>query len=344
MQKKIFITGGAGFIGSNCANFFLKKNFKVFILDNIIRKSSIINFNNLKKNKNVIAHRGDTKNYKKLENLILKFKPNLIINCAGQVAVTTSIIKPKQDLESNVIGTFNLLEILRVNNLKTKMIHLSTNKVYGDLENKKIYQNKKRYYFKKSFSGFDEKTNLNFHSPYGCSKGAADQYVIDYRRIYGLNTYNIRQSCIYGPLQYGIEDQGWVAWLILCAIKDKKINIFGTGKQVRDILHVEDLTKLFYRIFLNKSKKIDGYYNCGGGLKNSISILELIDIIESIKKNKVSMQFKPKRKSDQKIFISNNKKLLNTFNWRPNINKFDGIKKLYKWIYKNKKNFKRFYK
>ena len=162
MQKRLFITGGAGFIGSNCANFFLKKNFKVFIYDNIIRKSSIINFNNLKKNKNVITQKGDTKNYKKLENLILKFKPDLIINCAGQGAVTSSIIKPREDMESNVIGTFNILEILRLNNLKTKLIQFSTNKVYGDLENEKIYQNNKRYYLKKAFQHLMKKQILTF--------------------------------------------------------------------------------------------------------------------------------------------------------------------------------------
>lgn len=339
---KVFITGGAGFIGYNCCNFFLKKKFKVKILDNLSRKTSIINFKTLKKNKNIIVQIGDIKDYSKIENSILSFKPDLIINCAGQVAVTTSISKPRIDFETNVIGTFNLLEVLRKNKLKSKFIHLSTNKVYGNLNSLKLKTKKYRYDFANKKNGIDENCNLDFHSPYGCSKGSADQYVIDYKRIYNLDTYVIRQSCIYGPNQYGLQDQGWVAWFMICSILKKKISIFGNGKQVRDILHINDLVELFYKIFKNKKKLSSNVFNCGGGSKNSLSILELLEYINKLNKNKIKYNFKKERQGDQKIFISNNKLLKKSFKWYPKINKFAGIKSLHKWVLSNMDNIKKF--
>ena len=151
--------------------------------------------------------KGNLINYKKLQKSILNFKPNLIINCAGQVAVTTSIKDPKLDFESNVLGTFNLLEVMRKNKLVSRFIHLSTNKVYGDLKRLKLRLNTNHYELINNKKGIDENFQLDFQSPYGCSKGASDQYVIDYKRIFNLDTYVVRQSCIYGPYQYGMEDQ-----------------------------------------------------------------------------------------------------------------------------------------
>jgi len=343
-MKRLFITGGAGFIGYNCAEFFLKKKFKIKIFDNISRTGSKINLKKIKKNKSIIFEKGDLKNFKHLNQSIKKFKPTLIINCAGQVAVTTSIKNPRADFESNALGTFNLLEVLRKNNLKTKLIHLSTNKVYGQLKNIKVKVKKNRYIYKNIKNGIDINCQLDFSSPYGCSKGAADQYVKDYRKIYGLNTYVIRQSCIYGPNQFGIEDQGWVAWLTLCSLINKKINIFGNGKQVRDILYIDDLVDLFYKIYNNKKKNINNYFNCGGGLKNSLSILELLNILQKYNGKKTKTLFKKERKADQKIFISNNKDLNTEFNWKPKTNKYVGIKKLHIWIQENIDVFKKIYK
>ena len=180
-MKKVFITGGAGFIGYNCAIFFLNKGFSVKIYDNLSRKTSLINFKNLKKRKKVRCEMGNLTNYKKLQRSILNFKPNLIINCAGQVAVTTSIKDPKLDFESNVLGTFNLLEVMRKNKLGSRLIHLSTNKVYGDLKRLKLRLNTNHYELINNKNGIDEKFQLDFQSPYGCSKGASDQYVIDYK-------------------------------------------------------------------------------------------------------------------------------------------------------------------
>lgn len=340
-MQKVLITGGAGFIGFNATVYFLKKGFKVKVIDNISRKTSSINFNELKKFKNVINEKGDITNSNFLKKSILKFNPNLIIHCAGQVAVTTSILNPLEDLKSNIIGTFNILEILRQNKLKTKLIHLSTNKVYGSLNYLKTITLKNKYAFKNLKKGVNENHNLDFHTPYGCSKGAAEQYVIDYSRIYGLNTIVLRQSCIYGPNQYGLEDQGWIAWITLCAILGKKINIFGNGKQVRDILHVSDLVSLFYLIYKKKNNK-SACYNVGGGVKNSISIIELCNFLK--KKKKLKIKLSSVRKGDQKIFISDNSKIQKAFNWKPKISSYEGIEKIYHWLEENKIVFNKFYK
>lgn len=340
-MKKVYITGGAGFIGYNCAIFFLSKGFLVKIYDNLSRKTSLINFKDLKKRKKINCEKGDLTDYKKLKKSILTFNPDLIINCAGQVAVTTSIKNPKLDFESNVLGTFNILEIIRKNKLGLKFIHLSTNKVYGDLKKLKIKSSKNRYELLSDKSGIKENHNLDFHSPYGCSKGASDQYVIDYKRIYNLDTYVVRQSCIYGPNQYGMEDQGWISWITMCSILNKKIKIFGNGKQVRDILYVDDLVKLFYKIGKNKKKLKYNYFNCGGGTKNTLSIIELCKILENMNNRKLNIRHEKERKSDQKIFVSNNELLKKTFSWEPTTNKFKGISLLYNWMVSNIEDLKK---
>ncbi len=340
-MKKVFITGGAGFIGYNCAIFFLKKGFTVKIYDNLSRKTSLINFKNLKRRKKVICEKGNLINYKKLQKSILNFKPNLIINCAGQVAVTTSIKDPKLDFESNVLGTFNLLEVMRKNKLVSRFIHLSTNKVYGDLKRLKLRLNTNHYELINNKKGIDENFQLDFQSPYGCSKGASDQYVIDYKRIFNLDTYVVRQSCIYGPYQYGMEDQGWLSWITMRSILNKKITIFGDGKQVRDVLYVDDLVKLFYKIYLNKKKLKNNYFNCGGGPKNTLSIIELCKILEKINNKKLNVKHEKERKSDQKIFVSNNELLKKTFSWKPMTNKIKGIALLYEWMVSNIEDLKK---
>ena len=337
-MKKIFITGGAGFIGINIALFFQKKKYKVKIFDNLSRKGSRANLKYI--NKNMIFEKGDIINYKKIYKSIKKFKPNIIINCAGQVAVTTSILNPKNDFMANTLGTLNILESLRKLKYKCRLIHLSTNKVYGKLRSIKFKEQKNKYIFLNKKLGIDENQNLDFHSPYGCSKGASDQYVIDYHRTYGVDGIVLRQSCIYGNNQFGIEDQGWIAWMTLCTIFKKRINIFGDGKQVRDILHISDLVSLFYDI--SKKKKIKSrVFNVGGGLKNSISILELINYLKKISNKKIKIKYFKERTSDQKIYISNNQRIFKELNWKPKINKNEGIKIIYNWIKNNKLQFKK---
>lgn len=345
-MKKIFITGGAGFIGFNCSVFFQKKRFQVKIYDNLSRKSSKINLSFLKKiSQSIHIEIGSTSDFSKIKKSILNFRPDLIINCSGQVAVTESIINPRKDLESNIIGTFNILETLRSSSLNCKLIHLSTNKVYGDLESSKTTEGAKRYNFlnKKFNQGLDERTQLSFISPYGCSKGASDQYVLDYSRIYKLKNIVLRQSCIYGPNQFGLESQGWVAWMILRSLLNKKIKIFGSGKQVRDILYVSDLCELFYKIYKSKYDYKYNYFNVGGGYSNSLSILELLDYLEKIHSKKIKKYFLNSRLGDQKIFISDNSRAFKYYGWTPKISSHLGIDNLNYWIKENLNIFKNLY-
>jgi len=336
-MKSIFITGGAGFIGNNAARYFNKKNWKVYVFDNLSRNGSSSNIRLLLKETNIKFIKGDIKKFKKLSKEIAKIKPNVILHCAGQVAVTTSIIDPRDDFENNAMGTFNVLESIRLNKLKSTLIYTSTNKVYGNLESDKIKIFKKRYVFKNNRKGIDENNEIDFHSPYGCSKGTADQYVRDYSRIYGINSYVLRQSCIYGTNQFGIEDQGWLAWFVIASILEKKITVFGDGRQVRDLLYIEDLNRLFEIIANNKKHKKNNIYNVGGGNNFSLSILELIDYLEKTRNKKIKFKFEKWRLADQKIYISNNEKLKKDFGWKPQISPNEGIKKLISWVNDNKK-------
>ena len=335
-MKSIFITGGAGFIGSNAANYFYKKKWKVYVFDNLSRNGSSLNIKLLLKRKNIKFIKGDIKNFKKLSKTISKIKPKVILHCAGQVAVTTSITNPRDDFESNALGTFNILESIRLNKLRSTLIYTSTNKVYGNLKFDKFKIVKKRYVFKDKKIGVNEDNQIDFHSPYGCSKGTADQYVRDYSRIYGINSYVLRQSCIYGTNQFGIEDQGWLAWFVIASILGKKITIFGDGRQVRDLLYIDDLNRLFEIIANNKKHKRENVYNVGGGNNFSLSILELIDYLKKTKNPKIKLGFKKWRLGDQKIYISDNSKLNEDFGWKPKISPNIGIKKLISWVNKNK--------
>ena len=283
-MKKILITGGCGFIGTNASLFFLKKKFKVYVIDDLSRVGSRNNLNYLKNFKNFFFFKKKINNKIFLKNIISKNRFNLIIHLAGQVAVTTSIKFPYNDMETNLISTFNILESIRKYSKKTILIFASTNKVYGSIGKINLKKNKTRYSpIKKNFKGINEDHNLDFHSPYGCSKGAADQYVVDYARIYNIKTFTLRQSCIYGKFQTGLEDQGWIAWIIQSATKKKKINIFGDGKQVRDALYVTDLIDLYYKLFKLSKKINSNYFNVGGGTNNSISLIELLQWIKKKK-------------------------------------------------------------
>lgn len=340
-MRSIFITGGTGFIGSNAADYFSKKKWKVFIYDNLSRNGSNYNLSWLLKKVNIKFIKGDIRNYELLKKTLKKIKPEVILHCAGQVAVTTSFTNPREDFEINAKGTFNILEATKNNKLKSKIIYTSTNKVYGDLPEHKLKEKKKRYSFFNNHKGVNEKTNIDFHSPYGCSKGAADQYVMDYSREYKLDTFVLRQSCIYGPNQFGIEDQGWLAWFTIASILKKKITIFGNGKQVRDLLHVNDLIRLFEVIANNKNKITSRIYNVGGGLKFSLSILELLDLLESLMKKKIPVRFSKWRPGDQKIYISDNSKTLKNLGWKPKIDPKKGVTELINWVLENKKQIKK---
>ena len=259
-MKKIFITGGAGFIGSNVAKFHLDKKDKVVVFDNLSRNGTETNLKWLKsisKKSDFKVIKGDIRNF----DLIKKHIKNsdVIYHMAGQVAVTTSIVNPREDFEINALGTLNVLEAMRLYANKAVLVYASTNKVYGNFD----YKN-----FPKK--GINENQNLDFHSPYGCSKGTGDQYVRDYGRVFNLKTVVFRQSCIYGARQFGNEDQGCVIHFIRTILSRKKLTIFGDGKQVRDILDVSDLVKAYQlaiKIVRSGNPKI---YNIVGGITNSI--------------------------------------------------------------------------
>ncbi len=341
MKKTILVTGGLGFIGSNICEYYLKKGYNVVALDNMSRKGVEINLKRLKLNKNFSFIKEDIRNQKGVEQIIKKISKNnnleVLFHEAAQVAVTTSIKNPREDFEINVLGTINILESLRQFSPKTILIYASTNKVYGALEEYEIVEKETRYEFKnkKLKFGISENQNLDFYSPYGCSKGSADQYVRDYARIYGLKTIVFRQSCIYGPGQIGVEDQGWVAWFAIRALKDEPITIFGTGKQVRDLLFIDDLIKAYDLAIKNIKKTSGQIYNMGGGYKNAVSLLELIEFLEKYLSKKIKLYFSKPRPGDQKIFISNNSKAKKDFNWEPKVDYKKGVPLLIEWLRKN---------
>ncbi len=337
-MKKILITGGAGFIGTNTSLYFLKEGYEVTVFDNLSRRGADINLRYIKKQyPNARLLRNDIRNVDAVKKAV-KGK-DIVIHLAGQVAVTTSVKNPYEDFEVNLLGTVNILEALRKYNPSAVLLYSSTNKVYGDLSGDALVEMKTRYKYKSRLlkDGIPETYPLSFHSPYGCSKGSGDQYVLDYSRTYGISTIVFRQSCIYGPYQFGIEDQGWVAWFILAALFRRKITIFGDGKQVRDILYIDDLVKAYDLAIKNIQRTRGQVYNIGGGIKNSISIWgEFKPILESLLSREIKAKFDISRLGDQKIYISCIKKANKDFGWYPRVSAKKGIKLLYEWILKNK--------
>lgn len=318
------------------------KNKKIVIVDNFSKKKSLLNYLFLKKNKNITFFKKNISNKKFIFDIVKKYKPHTIFHLAGQVAMSRSIIDPINDFFDNTVGTLYLLEAIRKFSKKTRIIYSSTNKIYGDFSNLKIKEGKTRYFVNNFNNGFSEKFSLDFKTPYGCSKGSADQYVLDYGRMYKINTAVFRHSTIYGGRQFFTYDQGWLGWFCAQAIKQIKLkkikgfSISGNGKQVRDLLHVNDVVKL-YILASKKFKKINlQAFNIGGGFKNSLSIIELISILENKFQVNLKFYFKNERANDQKIFISNNSKITKCIGWKPKISIVNGIDDIIKWIKSSK--------
>ncbi len=340
--KRILIIGGAGFIGSNSAVHFLKKGFSVVIFDNLSRPGSLKNKEWIESNyPDIRIVSGDiTKDLGSLQREIEE--ADYVLHLAAQVAVTTSLVDPVLDFEVNARGTHNVLEAIRLSKKRPSIIYSSTNKVYGSLEHIPLEESDRRYNFTNGRVGVGEKEQLDFHSPYGCSKGAADQYVIDYGRIFGLKTMVFRQSCIYGYRQFGVEDQGWVAWFLIAALQDKKLSIYGNGKQVRDVLFIDDLVNLYDLGFsgMDQDGNLSAHaFNVGGGYENSISLIEFIDVIAGLNSKKIEYDFAAERPGDQKIFISDNSLVKEKLGWYPRIHMNDGIPLLNEWVRENKHYF-----
>jgi CDP-paratose 2-epimerase len=324
----ILITGGAGFIGTNTALAFKAMGHHITCVDNLSRQGVSINASTLQKQhiKLIKANVADVSLYAGVLN-----QADCVIHLAGQTAVTTSITHPAKDFEANLHSTFILLEAIRQNNLQVTFIYSSTNKVYGDLTSHQYKKDKTRYYNLTAPNGIAEEEPLDFISPYGCSKGAADQYVHDFHRIYGLKTVVFRQSCIYGPYQQGVEDQGWVAHFTKNAILNLPITIFGDGLQVRDVLYITDLIEA-YQLVIENIDHIQGeVFNIGGGKAQSYSLMEVVKKINQKLKINCKINYQDERLGDQKVFISDNHKLKSKIGWQPSTDFTTGLDNLLSW-------------
>ncbi|MFC1504617.1 GDP-mannose 4,6-dehydratase [Spirochaetota bacterium] len=338
-MEHIVITGGLGFIGVNTAIRFMEKGKQVVLIDNMGRKGTKTNYEHLCANyKGKFSfERTDIRDFKRLSRIFRKYSAiRAVFHFAAQVAVTTSVLDPREDFESNALGTFNVLECIRLYAPAAPIIFSSTNKVYGGFENVRIVEKDGRYAYADFPQGISEDTNLDFHSPYGCSKGAADQYIHDYNRIYNVKSIVYRQSCIYGIHQFGIEDQGWVAWFTIASVLGKPITIYGNGRQARDVLFIDDLTRLYEQSLDCMDTLNGGIYNIGGGAENVMSLLELVAFLEKFLEKKIPYKTEDWRPGDQKVYISNIAKIKKDIGWEPLINVEKGVEILYKWIIKNR--------
>lgn len=344
---KILVSGGAGFIGSHVAEYYANQGKDVLVFDNLSRATLLDknskgvwhNWNYLKDNYPQISLvKGDVRNFEEFGGA--GKGADLIVHVAAQVAVTTSMKDPKTDFETNAAGAFNALEIARTND--ASLIFTSTNKVYGENVNKiPVVEKATRYEFSgtKHKNGISEDFSIDLtgHSPYGCSKLAADIYVQDYAHTYGLKTGVFRMSCIYGERQFGVEDQGWVAWFIIATLTGKPVTIYGDGKQVRDVLHVTDLVQAFDK-FMTSSLKHE-VCNIGGGPNNSLSLIELLDIIKNRTNKTPPLTYAAWRTADQKVYISNITKAKEILKWVPRITPREGVGRLIDWVSHNSSLF-----
>jgi len=338
VAKRVLVTGGAGLVGSHTAEYYAKRGDEVIILDNLMRsklfnydKESVEhNWNYLDKYDNVKKIKGDVRNkedvYKAIGGGL-----DLVIHTAGQPGVPSSVRQPREDFDINAFGTLNVLESLREKSPRATFIYCSTNKVFGENVDKIPLKEKDSRYVYEGVEGISESMPIDHtgHTPYGASKYVGDIYTQEYARIYGMKTAVFRMSCIYGPRQFGFEDQGWVAWFIIAVLTKHPITIYGNGKQVRDLLYVEDLVKAYDKFAQSTIKH--GVYNIGGGPDNTISLLEFVEILKEELKNQPKISFADWRPSDQKVYISDISRIKKELRWEPTVNPQQGIKKLIEW-------------
>jgi len=341
MSGKFLVTGGAGFVGSNLANNLLSDGCSVTILDSFARSGTPNNLVWLRSrhgNGQLEFIQGDVRDSATVRTAVKDV--DVIYHLAAQVAVTSSVYDPRLDFEINSLGTLNVLEAARLSDRRPIIVFTSTNKVYGEMESVATVELDTRYTYRDLPHGVSESQPVDFHSPYGCSKGAADQYVRDYARIYGLRTVVFRMSCIYGPRQFGNEDQGWLAYFIVAAATEKTITIYGNGKQVRDVLCVDDLVRAF-RLAVEKIDVTAGQvYNIGGGPSNTISVWkEFGTLLSELRGGEPPVSFQDWRPGDQPCYISDIRKAKLHLGWEPHVNKEAGIRRLWEWVWSNKNLF-----
>jgi len=335
---KILITGGCGFLGSNLAAKAIAQKNEVVVFDNLSRNGSRQNLIWLEQVGKFRFVHGDISNRNDIERLVAEFCPEAVFHLAGQVAMTTSISNPRRDFEINSLGSFNLLEAVRLHAIHATVVYSSTNKVYGDLEQFSYTESETRYRCVELPNGFDETTPLEFHSPYGCSKGAADQYMLDYARIFGLNTVVFRHSSMYGGRQFSTYDQGWIGWFCQQAFNAKQgtadvpFTISGNGKQVRDVLHADDMITLYFAALENIKAVRGEVFNIGGGMDNSLSLLELFGLLEELIESRLVFTKLPPRESDQRVFVADIAKAKRLLGWMPKVGSRDGVRRMFEWV------------
>ena len=335
---KILITGGCGFLGSNLASYGIEHGYEITVFDNLSRFGAYKNLDWLKSIGDFSYVHGDTRIKNDIEETIKRVKPDAVFHVAGQVAMTTSIENPYKDYETNSMGTVNLLDSIRKYSPETVAFYSSTNKVYGDLEDYTYEETDTRYICKEFPNGFDETVPLDFRSPYGCSKGSADQYMLDFYRIFGIRTAVFRHSSMYGGRQFATYDQGWVGWFVQKALEKKNnpdcepFTISGNGKQVRDILHASDMISLYYTALEHADDVCGKAYNVGGTMEQSLSLLELFDLLNNMLGIKMEYTQLPPRQSDQKVFVADISKINSVTGWYPIMSAKNGITNMIDWV------------
>lgn len=344
---RILVTGGAGFIGSHVAERYAKEGNDVVVFDNLSRpqllkkeiRNADYNKKYLEQFRNVRFIKGDVRNEKEIAAAAKD--ADVIFHTAAQTAVTISVTDPRPDFEANILGTFNVMEAARKSGTSPSIIYCSTNKVFGSNVNKiRIVEKQDHYEFEPSFGNgvpSDFSIDMCEHTPYGVSKLAGDLYAQDYAHVYGLKTGVFRMSCIYGPRQLGVEDQGWVAWFTIATLLGKPITIYGDGKQVRDVLYITDLVQL-YDLFLKSSLK-HGIFNTGGGPGNTLSLLQLLDLLEKLTGKRSEISYSDWRPSDQKVFVADISAAKSALGWEPKVSPEEGVKKLVGFVSENKHLF-----
>lgn len=336
---KVLVTGGAGFIGSNLVHHLLGAGHEVLVLDNLSRRGSRYNAEWLREQHGDRFRlvQADVRDYPAVRDAARGAER--IYHFAAQVAVTTSVTDPVTDFQINAGGALNMLEAARHNGANPVIVFTSTNKVYGAMEDLATVDQGNRYMYRDLPLGVSEARPLDFHSPYGCSKGAADQYVRDYSRIYGLRTIVFRMSCIYGTRQFGNEDQGWVAHFIISAVLGRPLSIYGDGKQVRDLLFVEDLVRAFLAAPEHAELTAGQIFNIGGGAANTLSLLELIALLEEKLGRKIPLDYGDWRPGDQPVYVSDTRRAQATFGWEPRVSCREGVERLLQWVLENRTLF-----
>jgi CDP-paratose 2-epimerase len=333
---KALITGGAGFIGCNTAKRYIDLGWEVSIVDDLSRRGSERNLAWLRTQGAFHFHKCDIRDAAQVNAVFAERRGlDAVLHLAAQVAVTTSVTQPRYDFEVNALGTFNVLEAARAYAADAAFLYSSTNKVYGGLDHLGVVERNGRWDYADHATGIAESEPLDFHSPYGCSKGAADQYVRDYARIYGLRSVCLRQSCIYGKRQFGVEDQGWVAWFTIAATLGRSISIYGDGKQVRDVLYVDDLVDC-YSAAIEKIDRVKGaVFNIGGGPRNVMSLHELLSMLEKTSGKKIERRYEDWRPGDQRIFVCDVSKAERELGWSPRTTPEAGVEALARWVREN---------